>query len=52
MVDKLYHRAIPRSSFIPTVCFVVKIQRFVSPTPPINNGEIMLRVTMPKKLKG
>ena len=37
MVDKLYYRANPRSSFRPTVCFVVEIQRFVCnrATPPI-----------------
>ena len=37
MVDKLYHRANPRSSFRPTVRFVVEIQRFVCDraTPPI-----------------
>ena len=37
MVDKLYHRANPRSSFRPTVHFVVVIQRFVCDraTPPI-----------------
>ena len=37
MIDKFYHRANPRSSFRPTVCFVVEIQRFVcdSATPPI-----------------
>ena len=37
MVDKLYHRANPRSSFRPTVGFVVEIQRFVCncATPPI-----------------
>ena len=37
MVDKLYHRANPHSSFRPTVRFVVEIQRFVCDraTPPI-----------------
>ena len=37
MVDKVYHRANPRSSFRPTVRFVVEIQRFVydRATPPI-----------------
>ena len=37
MVDKLYHRANPRSSLRPIVCFVVEIQRFVCDraTPPI-----------------
>ena len=37
MVDKLYHRANPRSSFRPAVRFVVEIQRFVCDraTPPI-----------------
>ena len=37
MVDKLYHRANPRSSFRPPVLFVVEIQRFVCDraTPPI-----------------
>ena len=37
MVDKLYHRANPRSSFRPTVRFVVEIQRFVCDraTPPV-----------------
>ena len=37
MVDKLYHRANPRSSFRPTVRFVMEIQRFVCDraTPPI-----------------
>ena len=29
MVDKMYHRANPRLSFRPTVCFVVEIQHFV-----------------------
>ena len=29
MVDKLYHRATPHSSFRPIVRFVVEIQRFV-----------------------
>ena len=29
MVDKLYHRANPRSSLRPIVCLVVEIQRFV-----------------------
>ena len=37
MVDKLYHRANTRSSFRPTVRFVMEIQRFVCDctTPPI-----------------
>ena len=37
MVDKLYHRANPRSSFRLAVRFVVEIQRFVCDraTPPI-----------------
>ena len=37
MVDKLYHRANPRSSLRPIVCLVVEIQRFVCDraTPPI-----------------
>ena len=37
MLDKLYHRANQRSSFRPTVRFVVEIQRFVcdGATPPI-----------------
>ena len=37
MVDKLYHRANPRSSFRLTVRFIVEIQRFVydRTTPPI-----------------
>ena len=39
MVDKLYHRANPRSSLRPIVCLVVEIQRFVivcdRTTPPI-----------------
>ena len=37
MVDKLYHRANPRSSLRPIVRFVVEIQRFVCDraTPPI-----------------
>ena len=37
MVDKLYHRANPRSSFRPIACFIVEIQRFVCDhaTPPI-----------------
>ena len=37
MVDKLYHRANPRSSPRPIVCFVGEIQRFVCDhaTPPI-----------------
>ena len=37
MVDKLYHRANPRSSLRPIVCMVVEIQRFVCDraTPPI-----------------
>ena len=37
MVDKLYHRANPRSSFRLTVRLVVEIQRFVCDraTPPI-----------------
>ena len=37
MVDKLYHRANPRSCFRSTVRFVVEIQRFVCDhaTPPI-----------------
>ena len=37
MVDKLYHRANPRSSFRPIARFVVEIQRFVCDraTPPI-----------------
>ena len=36
MVDKLYHRAVPCSSFRLTVRFVVEIQRFVCDrtTPP------------------
>ena len=29
MVGKLYHKTSPRSSFRPTVCFIVEIQRFV-----------------------
>ena len=29
MVDTLYHRANPRSSFRPTVGFIVEIQHFV-----------------------
>ena len=29
MVDKFYHRANPRSSLRPTMCFVVEIQHFV-----------------------
>ena len=37
MVDKLYHRANPRSILRPIVCLVVEIQRFVCDrtTPPI-----------------
>ena len=37
MVDKLYHRANPCSTFRPTVRFIVEIQRFVydCATPPI-----------------
>ena len=37
MVDKLYHRANPRSNLRPIVCLVVEIQRFVCDraTPPI-----------------
>ena len=37
MVDKLYHRANPRSSLRPIVCLVVEIHRFVCDhaTPPI-----------------
>ena len=37
MVDKLYHRANPHSSFRPTVCLDVEIWRFVCDraTPPI-----------------
>ena len=37
MVDKLYHRANPRSSFGPTMRFIAEIQRFVCDhtTPPI-----------------
>ena len=37
MVDKLYHRANPRSSLRPIALFVVEIQRFVCDraTPPI-----------------
>jgi hypothetical protein len=37
MVDKLYHRANPRSSFRPIVRFTVELQRFVCDraTPPI-----------------
>ena len=37
MVDKLYHRANPRSSLRPIAHFVVEIQRFVCDraTPPI-----------------
>ena len=37
MVDKLYHRANPRSSLKPIVCLVMEIQRVVcdSATPPI-----------------
>ena len=37
MVDKLYHRANPRSSLRPIARFVVEIQRFVCDraTPPI-----------------
>ena len=37
MVDKLYHRANPRSSLGPIAHFVVEIQRFVCDraTPPI-----------------
>ena len=37
MVDKLYHRANPRSSLRPIMCLVVEIQRFVCDraTPPI-----------------
>ena len=37
MVDKLYHRANPHSSFRPIGRFVVEIQRFVCDraTPPI-----------------
>ena len=36
MVDKLYHRANPRSSFRPIMCFIVEIQRFAydRTTPP------------------
>ena len=29
MVNKLYHRANPRSSFRPTMHFVMEIQRFI-----------------------
>ena len=44
MVDKLYHRANPRSSFRPTVCFVVEIQRFVCDrATPRNNREITVQ---------
>ena len=37
MVDKLYHRANPRSSFRPITHFVLEIQHFVCDcaTPPI-----------------
>ena len=37
MVDKLYHRANPRSSFRATVRFIMEIQHFVCDctTPPI-----------------
>ena len=34
MVDKLYHRANPRSSLRPIICLVVEIQRDCA-TPPI-----------------
>ena len=42
MVDKLYHRANPRTSFRPTVHFIVEIQHFaIAPHP--NNREISVQ---------
>ena len=47
MVDKLYHRANPRSNLRPIVCLVVEIQRFVCDraTPPIIDGLKVLLCT-------
>ena len=47
MVDKLYHRANPRSSLRPIVSLVVEIQRFVCDraTPPIIDGRKALLCT-------
>ena len=54
MVDKLYHRANPRSSFRPIARFVVEIQCFVCDcaTPPIieklrSKGVVCTRLAFP-----